>query len=100
MARRMKRLGTNLSIDHHGQGILLIALGLFFAVRAWWSLLGLLLYCVMHFSYGGAGTFQRPPRANDNPDGIVDVVIVSLGLCGIGLMVFGLVWRAWQAWLA
>ena len=93
MLARLKRLGMRLSLDHHSQGLLLGLGVLFVVVWAWWSLLGLVVYAVMHFQYGGAGTFQHPPRENDNPATVADLLYVLIGVGGLILIVLGMAKR-------
>lgn len=90
MAFSVKKLGISLSLDHHDQLLLVYLFLLFSGFQAWWSLIGLILYCFMHFSYGGSGTFQRPPRMNEKPGNIWDIIIVFSGITGIILMAGGL----------
>ncbi|MBD3308369.1 hypothetical protein GF339_18180 [candidate division KSB3 bacterium] len=89
----LKRLGILLSLDHHNQVVLLVLAQVFVISRAWWSLPGLVLYALMHFQYGGAGTFQNPPRADERPATLVDVFFVMLGMGGLGLMIVGVAMR-------
>lgn len=69
----------------------------FLVFRLWWSFPGLLLYALMHFQYGGAGTFQRPPRDGAGPAGIADLGWLLLGVAGLLLMLFGVVVRIARA---
>lgn len=96
MINRIKRLGQRLSLDHHNQGLLIAAAVFFFIIRAWWSLPGLILYGIMHFQYGGSGTFQHPPRSDDREATLADVAYVLIGLVGVALMVAGIARRITQ----
>ncbi|MGD9972908.1 MAG: hypothetical protein AB7S77_07610 [Desulfatirhabdiaceae bacterium] len=92
----IKRLGERLSLDHHNQSIIFV-LGIIFAVlKVWWSIPGLLLYSVMHFQYGGAGTFQNPPRGDLAHQTVVDFIYVGIGLIGIVTIVCGIVIRLYS----
>ncbi len=90
MFRYLKRLGLMLSLGHHSQGLLLVLAVFFLLIKAWWSLPGLVLYGIMHFQYGGSGTFQRPPRDDQRSATIADLFYVTVGIGGLALMVTGL----------
>ena len=79
-----------MSLDHHSQGMLLVLAVFFVVIRAWWSLPGLVLYGIMHFQYGGFGSFQKPPRNDNHPATVVDLFYVAIGIVGLVLMVIGL----------
>jgi hypothetical protein len=90
IAKHFKNLGQRLSLDHHSQGMLVAAAIFFIIIRAWWSLPGLVLYGIMHFQYGGTGTFQNPPRNDDRPATMADVAYVVMGLLGLAIMLAGI----------
>jgi hypothetical protein len=60
--------------------------------------LGALLYAIMHFMYGGSGTFQRPPRLG-KAETALDILLVGARILGIGLMLVGLI-QGLTGWLA
>ena len=99
MNRNFKRLGQRLSLAHHDQGLLIAAAVVFILIRAWWSIPGLVLYGVMHFQYGGAGTFQHPPRADARQATLADVAYVIIGLVGLAMMLGGITIRLVQIFL-
>ncbi len=73
---------------------MLLAAALFFVIlQAWWSLPGLVLYGIMHFQYGGSGTFQRPPRGEGKEATVADAAFVVLGILGLVLMIAGIAKR-------
>ena len=89
----IKRLGERLSLEHHNQGIMFVLGIIFVVLKIWWSIPGLLLYAIMHFQYGGAGTFQSPPRSNHSHQTALDFIFVGLGLIGLVTIVSGIVIR-------
>jgi hypothetical protein len=99
MIESFKKLGQRLSLGHHSQGLLVVAAVFFILIKSWWSLPGLVLYGIMHFQYGGSGTFQRTPRCDDQKATLVDVVYVLIGLVGLALMLAGITKRLLQAYL-
>jgi hypothetical protein len=87
---RWQRLGTALSLDHHGQLFgLIILYAVSASLQSGWMLIGALQYTLMHFMYGGSGTFQRPARLG-KAEGAIDMILVLNGIAGILLFLFGL----------
>ncbi|MBF0327755.1 MAG: hypothetical protein HQL10_01190 [Nitrospirae bacterium] len=82
-----------MSLDHHSQGVLIVATLFFLVIRAWWSLLGLILYGIMHFQYGGTGTFQHPYRNDSQEATIADAVYLVIGFFGLVIMLWGIARR-------
>jgi hypothetical protein len=86
VASALVSFGSEFTIDHHGQlGAFGLMIGGAVFLRSPLMGLAVLGYAVMHFSYGGSGTFQRPIRLGASY-GIVDIGIVILGV--ISLMTY------------
>jgi len=83
----MTRTAQRISIGHHAQGPVVILLAVlpivYGSVPMGVALAG---YLAMHFCYGGAGTFQRPLRADKRP-GVVDILIVAVGVSALAAYV-------------
>ncbi len=86
MGRKLGSIGKKLSLDHHSQGLLFMLGLILLAAQAWWALLGLFLYGIMHFQYCGGGTFQRAVRDEDQQDSLVDLLYIFIGIGGLLLM--------------
>ncbi len=98
MVRKMVRLAEFLSMDHHDQGPAIMTLiSIVIVFRSPAMLLAMIAYLVMHFSYGGGGTFQKPARLGKTP-GIVDVFLVCVGVTGL-LTYIGLALYLSYAWI-
>lgn len=98
LAKIMVRAGESLSIDHHDQGPALMGLlSLALMYRSPLMLAALVMYLIMHFSYGGSGTFQRPPRLGKAP-GLIDIFLVLLGITGL-LAYVGLILYYSYVWI-
>ncbi|MBF0203170.1 MAG: hypothetical protein HQK67_02410 [Desulfamplus sp.] len=93
MLKYAKNLCLKISIDHHSQGLLLVLAVLFIISKAWWSLAGIFFYGIMHFQYGGSGTFQVPARANQQLATIGDLLYCLAGIGGMILIIGGLIVR-------
>lgn len=79
------RLAERVFPDHHSQGALLTVMVLVAVVffKSVTMVLCTALFFIVHFYYGGAGTFQRPIRKESRP-GALDVLLVTLGLAALG----------------